>query len=149
MSKNLAFIVIIVSVVIGHGIGKLFGHAAVSPPKPDAQQIESELIKALTVASDQINRRAPIKVDEETRLDRSEVGPGARLTYYYSLTNYLSRDIEPSWLQAYLKPEVKKGACANNKGLFTMQNGATFVYAYSGKDGMEIGRFAINKNDCI
>jgi hypothetical protein len=87
-------------------------------------------------------------VDKDTRMDRAAVGPGSRLTYFYSLPNYSSQDIEPRWLHENLKPLVKKGVCASKEMKSTLQYGATYVYAYSGNNGAEIARFEISKNDC-
>lgn len=144
----LGFIAILIAAAIGGGIGKQVGKAAFSPSKPSAQQIEEKLIEGFTKAAEQSNRRGPIMVDKDTRWDRSDVGPGARLTYFYSFPNYSSRDIEPGWLLANLKPEVKKGVCASKEMKPSLQYGAIYAYAYSGNDGAEIARFEINKNDC-
>jgi hypothetical protein len=36
----------------------------------------------------------------------------------------------------------------NTPWLLLHQYGGTYVYTYSGNDGVEIARFEINKNDC-
>lgn len=148
----LGFIAILIAAVIGGGIGKQVGkevsNAVFSPSKPSAQQIEEKLIEGFNKAAEQSNKRGPIMVDKDTRWDRSEVGPGARLTYFYSFPNYSSRGIEPGWLRENLKSEVKKGVCMSKEMKPSLQYGATYVFAYSGNDGAEIGRFELNKNDC-
>ena len=49
---------------------------------------------------------------------------------------------------ANLKPGVQKGVCASKEMKPSLQYGATYVYVYSGNDGVEIGRFEMSKNDC-
>jgi hypothetical protein len=144
----LGFIAILIAVAIVGGIGKQLGKAAFSPSKPSAQQIEEKLIEGFTKAAEQSNKRGPVMVDQDTRWDRSAVGPGARLTYFYSLPKYSSREIDRGWLLANLKPEIKKGVCASKEMKPSLQYGATYIYAYSSNDGVEMARFEINKNDC-
>ena len=144
----LGFIAILIAAAIGGGVGKQVGKAAFSPSHLSAQQIEEKLIEGFTEASEKSNRRGPVMVDQDTRWDRSAVGPGARLTYFYSFPKYSSRDIEQSWLLANLKPGVQKGVCASKEMKPSLQYGATYVYVYSGNDGVEIGRFEMSKNDC-
>jgi hypothetical protein len=66
------------------------------------------LNEGFTKAAEQINNRGPIMVDQETRLDKSVAGPGARLTYFYSLPKYSSEDINRKLLLASLEPAIKK-----------------------------------------
>ncbi len=148
----LGFIAMLIAAVLGVTLvkefGKSVGNAASSPSKPSAQQIEEKLIEGFTKTAEQSNKRGPTMVDKDTRWDRSEVGPGVRVTYFYSFPSYSSRDIDSVWLQTNLKPEVKKGVCASKEMKPSLQYGATYAYAYSGNDGVEISRFEINKNDC-
>ncbi len=133
--------------VIGGAIGKITGKSAFEDTHTQ-QEVDAIITKGFAQIAEQKNRQGPTMIDKDTRWDRSEAGPGPRLTYFYSFPNYSSRDIAPSWLQANLKPDVKKSICANKEMQPSLRYGATYVYAYSGNDGMEIARFQINKNDC-
>ncbi len=144
----LGFVAMIVAVLFAGGIGKQVGKAAFSPTKPSPQEIEVKLIEGLTRAAEQNNRRGPMMVDQETRLDRSAVGPGPRMTYFYTFPKYTSRDIERDWLIANLKPDVARGVCASQEMKPSLQYGAKYIYAYSGSDGNEIARFEISARDC-
>ena len=148
MLKKLLSVLGFIAILIAGGIGKQIGKAAFSPSQPSAQQIEEELNEGFTKAAEQSNRRGPIMVDQNIRWDRSVAGPGARLTYFYSFPKYSSRDIARDWLLANLQPDIKKSVCASKEMKPSLQYGGTYVYTYSGNDGMEIARFEINKNDC-
>ncbi len=152
----IGIVVVFIAVLIAKGMGKLVGHAvgeaagvavqsySNSPSKPTIQQLENELAKQ----ADSINKTLPMMIDKETRGDKVEVGSGARLIYFYSLPNYSSRDVEPSQIQANTKPDVKKNVCTSAGMKPSLQYGVTYVYVYSGNDGVEITRFEINENDC-
>jgi len=144
----LGFIAILIAASIGGGIGKQVSKVAFSPSQPSPHQIEDKLNEGLTKAAEESNTRGPVMVNQDTRWDRSAAGPGARLTYFYSFPHFSSQDIDRGWLLANVKPEVKKGVCASKEMNPSLQYGVTYVYAYSGNDGVEIARFEINKNDC-
>lgn len=144
----LGFIVVLIAAAIGGGIGKQVGKEALAPAKPPAQQIEEKLIEAFNKAAEQSNRLGPRMVDKDTRWDTTAVGPGARITYYYSFLNYSSRDIESAWLDANLKSIVKNGVCTDKDMKPSLQYGGTYVYVYRGNDGAEITRFTFNRHDC-
>jgi hypothetical protein len=87
-------------------------------------------------------------VDEETRLDRTEVGPGAVATYHHSFTNYSSSQITAEIVEAKVEPTVRQNVCGNADMRPSLEFGVTYVYAYSGNDGVAIYEFSINATDC-
>lgn len=138
-----------IAIVIGGSIANQFSKEIFSPSTPTPQKMEDVLIKGLTIAAEQINKRGPTMVDKDTRMDRAAVGPGSRLTYFYSLPNYSSQDMDPNWLHANVQPAVKNSVCASNEMKPSLQYGATYIYVYSGNNGTEITRFEISKSDCL
>ena len=144
----LGFIVVLIAAGIGSQIGKQVGKVAYAPSKPTQQQIEEKLLEGFAKAAAQANARGPVMVDQDTRWDRSIAGPGARLTYVYSLPKYSSRDIDRGWLLKNLEPKVRQGVCGSKEMKPSLQYGGTYVYAYNGNDGVEIARFEINNQDC-
>jgi hypothetical protein len=117
---------------------------------PSAQQVDAMLVQALNGAVANINRRGPVMTDKETRWDRSEAGPGARITHFYSLPNYSSQAIGSMVRQnlGISKQRAVSELCSNKEMLLPVQYGATVVHVYSGNDGVEMGRYEINKTDC-
>ena len=104
----LGSIVVLIAAIVGGQIGKEVAKSAFSPSKPTQQQIEETLIEGFNRAAEQSNRLGPRMVDEDTRWDTTIVGPGTRITYYYSFPRYSSRDITTVWLDTNWKPIVKK-----------------------------------------
>ena len=141
----LGFVALLFVAAMAEVISKEFWKSAFSP---SSHQIEEKLIEGFRKGAEQANRQGSIMVDEGTRLDRTEVGPGAHVTYLYSLPNDSSRNLDLVWLQANLKQQVKQGVCASKEMKPSLRYGATYAYAYSDKDGVGIVRFELNKNDC-
>jgi hypothetical protein len=144
----LGFVIMLIPAVIGLNIGKDVSAAEFSLSQTTAQKNEKIVIDAFTKEAESFNRRGPIMIDEDTRMDRQEVGPGARLTYFYSFPNLSSGDIAPREIREKLKSEVKNKICASKEIKEPWQDVATYVYSYSGNDGKEIARFEIKKKDC-
>lgn len=144
----LGFVKILIAVVIGLAIGKNVSAVEYSQPQTTTQNNEEKVIDIFSKEAESFNRRGPIMVDEDTRMDRQEVGPGARLTYFYSFPNLSSSDIAPNVIRENLKSEVKNKICASKEIKESWQDVATYVYVYSGNDGKEIGRFEVKKKDC-
>jgi hypothetical protein len=133
---------------IGGGIGKIIGKAAFAPSNPNEQQVEKKLIEGLTIAANQLNQQLPIMVDEDTRLDRATVGPGARSVYHYTFPNITSKEIDSNWLYTNLRPAITRKVCSSKDMEMSLRYGATYIYSYSGSDGNEIARFEIDRNGC-
>jgi len=144
----LGFLAILIAAAIGGGIGKQIGKDIFALPKPTADQIEEKLIEGFKKAAEQSNKLGPRMVDKDTRWDRTVVGPGARVTYFYSFPNYSSQDITAIWLHENLKPVVRKSLCASKEMRPSLQYGGVYVYSYSGNNGTEITRFEFKQHDC-
>lgn len=144
----IGIIVVLIFAGVGGQVGKEVGRAAFSPSKPTEKEIMTKLAKGFELAAKQINDSAPTMVDEETRMDRASVGPGALLTYHYTFPNYSSRDIESALIQTNVFPSVKRGVCSSKEMKPSLQYGGKYTYSYSGNDGVLIGEFTIDRHDC-
>ena len=141
----IGLIVVLVFAGIGGQVGKEVGKAAFSPSKPTEKEIMAKLAEGFEVVAKLINDSAPTMVDEETRLDGASVGPGAMLTYHYTFPNYSASDIDSGLIQSNVLPHVRSSVCSSKESL---QYGGKYTYSYSGKDGVLIGKFTIDGNDC-
>jgi len=81
-------------------------------------------------------------------MDGASVGPGAMLTYHYTFPNYSSSDIDSGLIQSNVLPSVKSGVCSSKAMKPSLRYGGKYTYAYSGNDGVLIGKFTIDRNDC-
>lgn len=145
---GIGFIAVLIAASIGGQIGKQVGKTVFSPAKPSEQEILSKLAQGFEAAAKQVNSAAPTMVDEETRMDRATVGPGALLTYHYTFPNYSSRDLDSGLINANVFPVVKKSVCASKEMKPSLQYGGQYAYSYSGNDGVLIGGFTIDRYDC-
>jgi len=144
----IGLIVVLVFAGIGGQVGKEVGKAAFSPSKPTEKEIMATLAEGFEVAAKRINDSAPTMVDEETRMDGASAGPGALLTYHYTFPNYSSSDIDSGLIQSNVLPSVKSGVCSSKEMKPSLQYGGKYTYSYSGNDGVLIGEFTIDRNDC-
>ena len=148
MPKKLLIVLGFIAILIAAAIGKGIGKAAFSPSQPSAQQIEEKLNEGFTNAAEQSNKRGPVMLDQDTRLDKTVAGPGARVTYFYSFPKHSSQDITAIWLHENIEPVVRKSACASKEMRPSLQYGGVYVYSYSGNNGTEITRFEFKQHDC-
>lgn len=110
----------------------------------DDQSIEEGFLEAEAF----INAQAPIKIDDQTRLNKAIAGPGDLMTYYYSLTQVTVADVEPATVLKDIKPKVLKSLCSNPDMQPVLQAGARLVYVYSDMAGKEVGRINVTAADC-
>ena len=112
------------------------------------ETVQEKMTKGFAVGAEQANARGPVKLDEDTRLDKTRAGPGARLAYFYTLIKYKGEELDHGAAIQALKSHVAKAACADSNMRGTIEDGATYAYNYVAKDGVDIGRFEINKQEC-
>ena len=103
--------------------------------------------KVLTNAANTVNKTTPYMVDKETRLD-SVVGINDTFTYFYTLVNYTSKQLNAKKLEASLKPSITKNACSQPAMAVFFKNGVTINYNYKGKDGGFVLNISITPATC-
>ena len=111
--KGIGFRGPVVQQVIGGQIGREAVRAALSPPKSSQQDIESKLIEGLKTAAIEINKKCPMMVDEENRLDKATVGPGDRAVHHNTFPKYNSEDIDSNLIRTNLRAEVMQKVCSS------------------------------------
>lgn len=144
----LALLVAIIAAAIGAGVGKEISKTFFTPSTTSQQQIDEALINGFNQAARQANAKGAIMVDSDTRWDKTTVGPGARLNYFYSFPKHPSKDIDKNIILENIRSSVSKFACSNTEMKPSLKLGATYTYIYSGSDNVEIARFEINKTKC-
>jgi hypothetical protein len=126
---------------IGNVAGKAISNTVYPPSKPTIQSLENELART----ADSINKTLPMTIDKETRLDKVEINSGLRLTFFHTLLNYSSREVD---INPQIQANVKNNICSNEERKSYLQHGVTFDYIYRGNDGVYISRIETNINDC-
>jgi uncharacterized RDD family membrane protein YckC len=147
-ARIMVFIVVMLIIMAIGGIaGKLIGQSAFGPSKMAPQLVEVEVMKGLAIAVQQINDQGPTMLDENTRLDRASVGPGLRITYHHTLLHYSSQEIDAGALRDNLSA-IRNRVCSNKDMAPNLKHGATYVYSYSGNDGVRITSLDVRQSDC-
>lgn len=108
----------------------------------------AEKVAALQTAADEMNKRVPYMVDEQTRMDRTEVGPDARMTYHLSFPDFDSVRLQTIGVSNELPGLTAKGLCGNESIRPTLEDGVVYSYVYSGNDGVVVSRFEVTAKDC-
>ena len=146
--KGFLFFAILFAAAVGTTVGTVLFDDFFRTHRPSAREAEEQMIKGFKAASDLNNKKGPTMIAQDTRLDRSEVGPGARLTYFYTLPNHSSLDVDASKFQEATALNTIKTVCSRNEMRPLLKLGAIYGYSYFGKDGKKIASFEIRINDC-
>lgn len=147
MLKPLLFAVLITSsfLVHGAGIGNLFG---VLIGQSGALESDNEIDNVLAKVSAQINKKLPIKVDDDTRLDSVSAVPGQHFMYHYTLVALNGSDVSTDSFETVVKPQLKRRLCDSAEMQNFLKNGVTISYLYKGKDGQPIGSAKFEPSEC-
>lgn len=126
MKKTGSIAVAVISFLIFGGISyylvsKLF--------KPDVQENLIEIALEL-------NKQAPIQVDEETRLDSAAVTGDRTFDYYYTLI-YRSDMVNKDTIAKYIKPDIIAQLKSSQDMSYFKENHVTLNYNYYGYDGKQ------------
>lgn len=147
LQAPLLYLFVIIAVVIGAVVGRQFAGKWFAS-KPSAQEVEARLMEGFNKAANEFKQKLPMMLDQDTRLDKVSVGPGARIVYQHTLPNYTSQQIDANWLVTNLRPDVVSKVCTSADMKQSLQYGGVFVYSYFGSDAVEISQFSIDRNDC-
>jgi len=122
-------------VVLGLG----YGLASVGSP--------SNVEEILKQTAQTMNASAPIQVDSETRLDTTTSGPGKRLTYYYTLVNLTTSDLDLDQFTKAMRQQLANNYKSNAQmaGLRNMQ--VELHYVYRDKGGSTVATIILSPSD--
>lgn len=138
----IAYIIVLLIITSLAGvIGKSSVKALLSPSK---EQTDEKLLEGFQESVKEINDRGSVMIDEHTRLDRSEIGPGIGITYFYTFPLLSSNDINVSQFQKMITSKV----CSNKDMQPSLKHGATYKYVYHDANAQEVANFSISAKDC-
>lgn len=135
------------------GCGKQDGgqaaDTATPPPAPEPVKSVPQPAETLADLVKSANANLPAMVDKQTRLDKVEYGPGEQVTYLYTMPLHTSSDFSGYKITSEVQPKVTRDVCDTAVLRRLLAGGATLVYAYRGKDGVDINRFRVTDGDCV
>lgn len=109
---------------------------------------EMNITETLKAAAEELNKQTPMMVDDDTRLDAAENGPGLRFTYIYTLVNYSVSEINVEEFHNNLAPNIRKAVCEKPEMAVFYRNDVTVVYVYRDKNGMDVMEIAVPPTEC-
>lgn len=151
MKKGLSILILVTAFIIGAigtDLGKGFSEISFSLNNPSEEEIKKKLAESFQKAANQINASAPAMIDNETRMDKATVGPGAILTYHYTFPNYSAVQLDKSFILNELRSEVTTNVCNSKKMESTLKYGGRYIYSYSGTKGVHIAEFEVSGSHC-
>jgi len=98
-----------------------------------------------SVAQD-VNKRVPMMVDNDTRLDKVVAKGGSQLVYHYTMVNYSYNQFDKKKFTDSFKGSLLKHTCSKLSRLISQ--GVEIVYSYKAKDGKFLTQVAVNKKKC-
>lgn len=107
----------------------------------------AKLEAALRHAAEELNKRAPLVLDEDTRLDRTSVESGGRLTHHYTFHRRKASEIDMTFWKSTTAPDIRARALASHEISYLFEIGATSVYSYRGNDGVLVDEIVITPDD--
>lgn len=127
------------------GMGNIFGSLM---GRSGSVESETGVDNVLVKAASQINKKLPMNVDENTRLDSVSAVPGRQFIYHYTLVTLNSTDVSADKFDSVVKPQLKNRLCESADMQNFLKNGVTISYLYKGKDGQPIGGAKFAPSEC-
>jgi hypothetical protein len=131
------FVVIVIAGGLGDAGGKLASSLLLGPTH---KQLVAQAAK-------EINKKLPMMIDAETRMDVAIAAPdGTLLTYDYTLVNYDARSINAAGLIA-LENQVTNTTCSQ-KTTNLLNKNVALEFRYKSSDGQLVKAFTIRPQKC-
>ena len=139
LSKTYKTIIIIVAIFFGSIIGKV----SIEYFYSKSVSIDEKLV----LMANELNKKAPIVVDNDTRFDNVNALLDKTVQYNYTLINYLKKDIDINQLKINLRLPILNYIKTNpDLKLFT-DNKVTMEYVYKDKVGVFLFKLQFKYND--
>jgi hypothetical protein len=107
-----------------------------------------KVVNTLREVAAEVNPTLPVFVDKATRLDKIIPGPGAKLTYSYTIATRKSKEIDHQYLLNFLRKNLKTQACASEDLKIFFENKVIVGYSYKSSDDIHIGTLEVTPRDC-
>jgi hypothetical protein len=146
--RNLMFLLVVSTFgTASHaaGMGNIFGALL---GKSGALESETGVDNVLVKVTSQMNKKLPMAVDKDTRLDSVSAVPGRQFIYHYTLVSVSSTDVSADNFDKLVKPQLKSRLCSSAEMQNFLKNGVTISYLYKGKDGQPIGSAKFAPSEC-
>lgn len=149
----LAYLVSVVALVflvgfkdIGNSLKNISsaGHKNVAAKESEGPSVEKQLAQAAEIN----NKKLPMLLSNEIRLDRISAEPGRQVYYFHTLMALKSSGLDSNRVGQLLRPPHLEDFCKGPDMRMFRDNNVNMVYVYSGSDGVEITRIRLTTADC-
>ncbi|ACU59988.1 hypothetical protein [Chitinophaga pinensis] len=125
-------LLIVIGVVLGTTVGGWLGQKLVF--------VNPSFEKTMNQAANEINKKCPLLVDKETRIDNAVVLPGNVFQYNYTLVNFDRAAIDTTLLKQSIEPTILNNIKTNPLMAELRNHKTTIAYNYVDKKGIFIVR---------
>lgn len=133
----------IVITVIAAVAGTFIGRAVIDNTGLFNKGFDSQLV---AVASE-INKKCPMTIDAETRLDTTVALPGNKFQYMYTLVNFKKDQIDVDTLKKTMRPSILNTIKTNPDLKTFRDNNVTMIYNYRDKNGVTVMQLEYMSSD--
>lgn len=99
--------------------------------------------KAIREAASELNKKCPIMIDQDTRLDSAQVLPEKVFQYHYTFVNLAKSELEVDTVRKYMEPGLIDNVKTNPDLKIYRDNGVTMAYHYQDKDGVFLLKISV------
>ncbi len=99
------------------------------------QFLQIPLDKALIQTANTLNKKCPVNVDKEIRLDSVTALPNKILQYNYTFVNHLKKDLFVTYIRKNLEPDLIQLVKTSPELKSFRENGVIMSYNYNDKNG--------------
>jgi len=138
MKKNLISLPAIAGIIITLMSVSMFIQSCGSSNAPD---------KGLVKMTEEINKKCPMMIDAETRLDITTALPNKTFMYEYTFINYENGMIDTTLMKNYIMPNAINVIKTNPALKYFRDSKATVKYSYKDKNGNYMFSFAVTPKD--
>lgn len=144
--KSSKLATIVLTIIIAAVAGTIGKQVATSLFKSEESTytIDSQLQKI----SNEINKKCPMMVDSETRLDNTGV-VGKSILYNYTFINYFTDELDVQFIETNLRETIRNQIKSNPDMKYLRDNRVTFVYNYKDKIGNHITSLKFTPEDYL
>ncbi len=114
-----------------------------------ASQVEQDRYLAQTLRNMALEMKSqmPMMLDAETRMD-NVIALRKTINFYMTVVNHKASDVDPNSIEEVALENLNQIACRNKATRDLIDAGVTYVYIYTGNDGLLITSVAYNEYEC-
>lgn len=120
------------------------------PYQITSQNKDDQLFTSMVNAANEINKRLPMLIDSNTRLDRvvPQTTSSRSFIYLFTIMDATSGSISIYDINKSIGRSIVNGVCTSKEMSIFIDNNIKAIYRYKDKDGNVIGDIAVSKKDC-